>query len=276
MNRSTMWTRLAGLLTAVVIAVPSAAAAQAKVSPLLMPEATRAELTSFAADAERLAADPATSGAVRTQKRVEAGAIRERLTNGDLRIGDRFVMRLTVGGTTGLDTVVVRDSMLVTLSPSLVSILGVIPDLSMRGVLRSELQEVVERHVRKFIREPVVRVNALTRVSVMGAVGRPGFYFLDPDRLLADAITAAGGPGASADLERTTVRRDGREIIGQKYARQALREGRTLDQLMIRSGDVITVGTKKERNWASIAQIGLLVLTTLLAVIGVLRQAYGD
>jgi protein involved in polysaccharide export with SLBB domain len=119
-------------------------------------------------------------------------------------------------------------------------------------------------------------VNALTRVSVVGAVGRPGFYFLDPDRLLTDAITAAGGPGLNADLERTTVRRDGREIIGQKNARQALREGRTLDQLMIRSGDVITVDVKKERNWGTVAQIGLLVLTSLLAVIGVLRQAYGD
>jgi protein involved in polysaccharide export with SLBB domain len=275
MNRSTMWARLAGLLAAVVIAVPSAAA-QPKVLPHLKPEASRSELTALATEAERQAADPGTSGAVRTQKRVEASAIRERLTNGDLRVGDRFLVSLTVGGASGVDTAVVRDSLLVTLGASMVPVLGVLPDLSVRGVLRSEVQDVVELHVKKFIRDPVVRVNVLTRVSVMGAVGRPGFYFLDPERLLTDAITAAGGPGASADLERTTVRRDGREIIGQKNARQAIREGRTLDQLTIRSGDVITVGTKKERNWASIAQIGLLVLTTLLAVIGVLRQAYGD
>ena len=272
----TNWMRRASLLAAVVLAAQSAGAQVPRATAALMPDATRAELTALAAEAERLAASPSSSGTVRAQKRQEASTIRERLATGDLRVGDRFIVRMTVGGSSGLDTVIVRDSLMATIGASLTTVLGTFPDISLQGVLRSELQDVVEKHVRRFIKEPIVRVNALTRVSVMGAVGRPGFYFLDPDRLLTDAISAAGGPSAMADVERSTVRRDGREVIGQKNARQAIREGRTLDQLMIRSGDVITVGTKKERNWGAVAQVGLLVITTFLAVIGILRQAYGD
>jgi hypothetical protein len=85
--------RLAGLLAAVVIAVPSAAA-QPKVLPHLKPEASRSELTALATEASD-------RRRIRDQRRgahaeaVEASAIRERLTNGDLRVGDRFLVSLT-------------------------------------------------------------------------------------------------------------------------------------------------------------------------------------
>jgi protein involved in polysaccharide export with SLBB domain len=258
---------MAALLVAAAAPVASAQAIGGA-SAGMRPEATRAELEALAAEAERVAANPATSGAVRTAKRAEASAIRERLTNGDMQVGDRFVLRVTLDSAAIGDTVIVRDSMLVSV--------GTLPELSLRGVLRSELQGKVEAHVKRYIRQPVVRVNPLTRVSVIGAIGRPGFYFLDPERLLTDAIMTAGGPAPNADLERLSVRRGGREIIGQKYARQATREGLTLDQLMIRSGDVIDVGKKKERNWGAIAQVGLLVISAFLAVIGILRQAYQE
>ena len=270
MTRSKWWRQGLGIMAALlVMAVGQEASAQgATAASVSRPDATRAELEALAADAERMAANPSTSGGTRTAKRAEASAARARLANGDMRVGDRFVLQVTVGETARGDTVLVRDSLLV-------SILT-LPDLMLQGVLRSELQTKVEEHIKRYVRQPVVRVNPLTRVSVIGAVGRPGFYFLDPERLLTDAIMAAGGPAANADLEKLTVRRGSSEILGQKNARQASREGRTLDQLMIRSGDVIEVGEKKKRNWGSIAQVGLLVITSLLAVIGILRQAYQD
>jgi protein involved in polysaccharide export with SLBB domain len=269
MNRSKWWSRSTYLMAAVLLgAAGSLALAQSPATDGARPDATRAELEAMAAEAERVASSASTSGSARTAKRAEASAIRERLANGDLRVGDRFVVRVTLDSAARGDTILVRDSLIVTILT--------LPDVSLQGVLRSELQEKIEAHVKRYIRQPVVRVNPLTRVSVVGAVVRPGFYFLDPERLLTDAIMAAGGPAANADLERLTVRRNGQEYVGQKNARQALREGRTLDQIRIRSGDVIDVGKKKERDWGSIAQIGLLVISAVLAVIGILRQAYQD
>lgn len=40
------------------------------------------------------------------------------------------------------------------------------------------------------------------RVDVSGAVQQPGLYTLPPGSLVADAITAAGGPAPDADLDR--------------------------------------------------------------------------
>ncbi len=40
------------------------------------------------------------------------------------------------------------------------------------------------------------------RIDVSGAVQRPGIYALPPGSIVADAIAAAGGPGADADLDR--------------------------------------------------------------------------
>lgn len=43
------------------------------------------------------------------------------------------------------------------------------------------------------------------QVPVDGAVGRPGDYTLPPGSLVDDAVRAAGGPSADADLERVNL-----------------------------------------------------------------------
>jgi len=51
----------------------------------------------------------------------------------------------------------------------------------------------------------------LLNVSVDGAVNKPGNYTLPPGSLVDDAVRAAGGPTADADLERINLARELRD-----------------------------------------------------------------
>lgn len=62
------------------------------------------------------------------------------------------------------------------------------------------------------------------RIDVSGAVQRPGIYTLPPDSIVADAITAAGGPAAEADLDRinkAAALQDGSQVYVPRVAEPA-------------------------------------------------------
>ena len=55
------------------------------------------------------------------------------------------------------------------------------PDISLQGVLRSELQDYLTTQLGKYIKRPEVQTTSLVRVAVMGSVNKPGFYQLPAD-----------------------------------------------------------------------------------------------
>ena len=190
-------------------------------------------------------------------KTTEAAAVRQRLTEGDFRPGDRILLTVT-GNFTFSDTVAVREGQVVTV--------GTLPDIPLHGVLRAELNDYMTQQLSRFVKEPVVRAQALTRLAVLGAVGRPGFYALPADILLGDAIMHAGGPAPNADLSRTVVRRGKAEVLSRQQVQRAISEGKTLDKMDLRAGDEIVVAEKKQRNIMNLiyATTGILGLALTL------------
>ena len=89
----------------------------------------------------------------------------------------------------------------------------------------------------------------------MGSVAKPGFYQLPADIALADAIMIAGGPTATADVDRTQVKRGEDVIYSSQLLGQEVAKGATLDQLNIRPGDQILIGERHHTNWGMIASI---------------------
>ena len=172
-------------------------------------------------------------------KATEATLVRQRLTEGDFRPGDRIMLTVT-GNFDFKDTVAVREGQVVTI--------GTLPDIPLRGVLRAELNDYMTQQLSRFVREPVVRAEALTRLAVLGVVGRPGYYALPADILLGDAIMAAGGPASNADVTHTIVRRGKTEVMSRGQVQAAIRDGKTLDRMDLRAGDEIVVAEKKQRN----------------------------
>lgn len=128
---------------------------------------TRADLERLLAEYEQALASPAHSEGVKRTIRVDADLIRGRLQNGNFRVGDRIVLDVQ-GEPTLPDTVQVEPGPMIALP--------LFGEISLAGVLRSEITAHLTQALSRFIRDPVVRANGNKRLSVQGSVGRPGFY----------------------------------------------------------------------------------------------------
>jgi protein involved in polysaccharide export with SLBB domain len=105
----------------------------------------------------------------------------------------------------------------------------------------------------------------------MGSVGQPGFHQLDAEMLLSDALTAAGGISNNTDLPRSKILRDDLEIIGGEEFARGITEGVSLDQLNLRAGDVIEVGTVSKQDWFTTTRTILAVPALIVSIYGLGR-----
>ena len=221
------------------------------------PLVTRADLQSALDQADQIAGSDAYSFAFKEEKRAEAAVIRERLLEGDFYVGDQLNIQMTGdSGFSGVQTIQFGR---------VLSVRG-LPDIPMRGVLRSEVQEYITTQVARFLKDPQVKVRPLIRLTVLGSIGQPGFHQLDADLMLGDALMQVGGIGNGTELKKSKVRRGGVDVIdGQTFAK-AITDGLTLDQLNLRAGDEIEVGAKTKTNWTTTlrtyATIPALILST--------------
>lgn len=244
-----------------LLSAPCAASAQAPVKSLQ--RATRAQLQEQLAQFNGQLSRA--KSADRMRLREELSSIQVRLDSGDFKAGDRFVMVLRQDSVRA-DTLFVRDSLRV-------AVLN-LPEFSVAGVLRSELEEKLAAHVARFIRNANVRATLLTRVSVTGAVARPGFYYVVPDRPFNDLITNAGGPANDADLTRLTISRLGRTVLSGKRSKRIVEEGQTLEALDVQSGDTVHVPVKRRINWQLVIQLFFIFSSLLFAFLQFLQWYY--
>jgi polysaccharide export outer membrane protein len=213
----------------------------------LRPEATRAELEALYAK-------------VKPEERgfAAAVALRERLDQGDFQTGDKVVLH--VAGDTALnDTFTVNEHGGLDL-PN-------IGEVSLHGVLRSELAEHLRSVVSRYIRSVDLRAESLMRITVVGQVARPGFYNLPAVAVLADVFTAAGGLTSESDIPRSEVRRNGQVFLEPEVLQSAITSGRTLDQMNLHSGDEINVAQKKHASVSSTIFLVGGIATALLSIV---------
>jgi len=224
------------------------------------PVATRPQLQQALADAEAIANSPAYSESFRGGKLADAANIRERLIEGDFYVGDQIDIRVD-GDTASLGG-------LQQVRPGRVLSLQGLPDIPLRGVLRSELEQYLTEQLGRFLRSPQVTAQPLIRLTIMGGVATPGFHQLNADMLLSDALMAAGGISNSTDLARSRILRGEQEILsGEEFAR-GVTEGVSLDQLNLRAGDVIDVGVVSTTSWFTVTR-------TILAIPAIIISIYG-
>lgn len=229
--------------------------------------ASRTELASQLAALESQISAGALKGDKKTQVEQNIADIKDRLENGDFKVGNRFTYSITTDSVRS-DTASVRDGLNVTL-------MG-LPDVSIKGVLRSELDAVLTAHVLRYVKNASVRTVSLVQVSVLGAVTSPGFKWVSPDKSVSELITLAGGPSAEANLREIEIKRANRVILKAKDSRKALEESRTIEQVDIRSGDEVRVPTKRKINWGQVIQLLFVASSLFFAAIQFIQWYYNN
>jgi hypothetical protein len=200
-------------------------------------QATRNELEQMAKAAENAAQ---TAPDDKTRERIinDANAIRERLRNGDFVPGDRILIQL-MGDSSLTDTFTVRGDRMLRL-PNL-------PDISLYGVLDSELKDHLTKEIGKYIKQPELNAVPLLRLAAMGSVGRPGFITVPVDLALADFLMNVGGPAGGSDFKKSVFRRAGEVVVPADDLQEAIRLNRTVGDLSLRDGDELFIPDKSKR-----------------------------
>lgn len=201
---------------------------------------------------------PAYSGATKQRARNGMELIEERLANGDFRIGDRVVLAIQGEWANQADTFTVEAGPEITLP--------VMGKISLRGVLRSELETHMTRELGRFIQNPVVAATSLIRLQILGAVGQPGFYTVPSTMLLGEALMRAGGPATTARLDDLKISRGEEEIWEGDALQEAIADGLTLDQMSLRAGDQLELPGSSQRSnvWNGLVRWGVVLTASLL------------
>ncbi len=213
---------------------------------------------------EQTAASNAFSSEMRAEALAEAEAIRVRLESGDFRTGDEVV--LTVQGEPSLTgPFTVNNNRALTLP--------VIGEISLQGVLRSELHNHLADEIAKYLVNPQVTAYSSVRIMMSGNVTRPGFYVVPTQDLLSSTIMEAGGPAPQADLSSMRIERAGEVVLEGAELQTAIAQGWTIDQLGLRSGDNIVIPELRSTR-AGLGQMVTTVLPAILLVLTSLTQLF--
>ena len=216
---------------------------------------------------EQVAETGDSSTAVRDWARRQATAIDARLVDGDFRVGDRIALKVEgevaaverPAGAAVVRSVEEQLSDTFTVGPEQDITLPVLGVVSLRGVLRAELEQHLTRQIGQFLKDPVLHAHPLIRMSVMGAVARPGYYSVPANALVTDVLMAAGGYTPVAKPARVRVERAGKSIWDAGQLRLAMTEGRTLDQLNLSAGDQVVVPGAQGTTYDTLRFIAVLL-----------------
>jgi len=183
----------------------------------------------------------------RAEYQWQAQVIRKRLAEGDFQTGHRIL--LFIAGDSALsDTFTVMSDQKLQL-PNL-------PEISLAGILDSELQGYLATQLAKYIRNPSIRVEAMLRVQVSGDVAKPGFYSIRTDTPVTDVVMNAGGPSPSAEMSKMELRRGSTTVVHRGGIQTAIQKELTMSDIGARSGDELYVPEKPgSSRWQKVAAV---------------------
>jgi len=185
----------------------------------------------------------------------EAFRLRSRLNDGDFDVGDVILVQIDGNPIVRNDSLTVQEGKVIRLAEPL-------GDVSLAGVLRSEISDLIRLRVDRFYKNEVVHVMPLLRLSASGAL--KGFYRFRPDTPLSDALVRMGANGQGADISKIEIKRGNQRIWANPDVQSALTAGMTLAQLQLEPGDEICVATPSQRAWmTTVIQVGIPIVSAI-------------
>ena len=252
---TTAWRLLGATIT--LAALTRAGRAQEPPCDALSP-ATHEAAEGCLAQLER-AATSGPAGAERSQAAQQAARLQARLAAGDFRPGDRIELRV-LGDSVLTGTLTVEPGPTVNLS-------GIGP-LSLKGVLRGDLQTYFTRALGTYLKDPVVQARALLRLAVVGEVKTPGFYSVPASTTLSDLIMEAGGFTRDAKASDLHIDRGATKVWSPTQVQSALAAGATVSAMALHTGDRVVVPRVNRDPAGMVLRIAGLVLAIPAALLG--------
>jgi protein involved in polysaccharide export with SLBB domain len=209
--------------------IPSRSDAQSSSGDWL---ATRAELEARLQSVARASASTAYGDRLRARVATEGTSIQRRLADGDFRVGDRIAVRVE-GSLPLSDTLTVLDGRRL--------VLPQLGEVSLAGVLRSELDSKLLDFVRLTVLDATVNARPLVRMAVFGPVTNPGYHAVPMETRLDELLASAGGPTGEADPATLRVMRGESIVLDDKEVASAIVEGRAIGSLGLREGDQLVL-----------------------------------
>ena len=146
--------------------------------------------------------------------------------------------------------------------------LPLIGEIKTIGLNQQTLAARLKEKYSPFIKDPFIMVTPLIRVTLQGAVNRPGAYLIPPTSSLWELVGMANGPSGNANLEKMQSERGGR--IVNKNLLRSFEKGYSLQEIGVLSGDQILVPARRSfgyRDALSLATFGMSVALFYLRVI---------
>ena len=131
--------------------------------------------------------------------------------------------------------------------------LPLVGDVPAAGLTSDALSDTLEERYSAYIKNPMIIVTPMFRVTILGAVKMPGSYWVSGAENVMDLIAMAGGLAEKAVMERTKITR-GEEVFVVNAA-QYIRTGKTLGDIGVQSGDIVVVPRSRWPNWSELAVI---------------------
>jgi polysaccharide export outer membrane protein len=163
------------------------------------------------------------------------------------KIGPRDVLEITSweGSTSKKEEIVVRQDGKISFS--------FVEDLSVTGLTASQLDDLLTRNLRRYLRQPridvVVKEYNSKNVTLLGAVAYrglsgtgPGKYPLSGKTTLLDMLTHVGGFADNAALQSVNIRRKNGQSISLDLFK-AIQQGDPGKDFVLDDGDVVFIPT---------------------------------
>jgi len=169
-----------------------------------------------------------------------------RVSLGDYRIGPEDLIEVQVFGVDQLARTLRVNSFGMVSMP----LIGAVP---VGGMTAQESERMIARRLaEKYLQDPQVSVfikeYTNQRVTLEGAVAKPGIYPIRGETTLLRAIAMAGGQGSLSDMSSVMVFRaePGGQRVSQVYDVERIRRGEIADPLVV-NDDVIVVNRSAGR-----------------------------
>jgi polysaccharide export outer membrane protein len=172
---------------------------------------------------------------------IENGAASQ-LASDDYRVGARDLLDIRVFGLEELDsTVRVTEDGRISLA--------MVGEVQVLGLTRTGVEEAIELALERYVNDPQVTVFVREfesqRVSVLGAVKRPGTVQMQGRMTLLEAISEAGGIDYDEAAGTISILREG--LPGEPIEismEELITQGNTIFNVGLHSGDTINVVTR--------------------------------